>query len=188
MSPPNRPVGESPGAPRDRRPSSTPVRSGALAHRAEGRRLKPVEVSSDRSRIDRVLVHAFLTRHTRWARGIDRARVDRAIDASLCFGAFVDGAQIGFARVITDGVTFAYLCDVFVLPAWRGAGAARALLAAIDAHDQLQGLRRFLLFTTDAHGLYGRFGFTPLRHPERGMERLRTDLYTSTDVTRETCP
>ena len=138
-----------------------------------------LEVSSDRNRIDRALVHAFLSQQSNWARGIDRARIDRAIDASLCFGAFSDGAQIGFARVITDGATFAYLCDVFVLPNWRGRGVAHAMLAAVDAHPCLQGLRRFLLFTADAHGLYGRFGFTPLAHPERGMERLRTDLYTS---------
>jgi GNAT superfamily N-acetyltransferase len=119
-----------------------------------------LEVSADRTRID-------------------RARVDRAIDASLCFSAFAGEAQVGFARVITDFATFAYLCDVFVLRDWRGRGVAHALLAAIDAHPQLQGLRRFLLFTTDAHGLYRGFGFVPLAHPERGMERLRSDLYTS---------
>lgn len=140
-------------------------------------------ISSKRSEVDRAAVHAFLSEHAAWSRGIDRARVERAIDGSLCFSALAAHAdereaQIGFARVITDGATFAYLCDVFVLPAWRGRGVARALLAAIDAHPHLQGLRRFLLFTSDAHGLYARAGFTPLTHPERGMERLRTDLYT----------
>jgi GNAT superfamily N-acetyltransferase len=142
--------------------------------------MSAIEVSCEAARIDRALVHAFLSAHSSWARGIDRARVERAIDGSLCFGAFADGAQIGFARVITDGATFAYLCDVFVLPQWRGTGVARALLSAVDGHPQLQGLRRFLLFTADAHGLYRRFRFAPLAHPERGMERLRTDLYTST--------
>lgn len=161
MSPPGRPQGESLGAQR------------------EGCQAGAIEVSSARARIDRALVHAFLSQHSSWARGIDRARVDRAIDASLCFGAFSGGAQVGFARVITDSATFAYLCDVFVLPNWRGRGVAHAMLAAVDAHPCLQGLRRFLLFTADAHGLYHRFGFTPLMHPERGMERLRTDLYTS---------
>jgi GNAT superfamily N-acetyltransferase len=141
--------------------------------------MSAIEISSERVRIDRAAVHAFLSEQSAWARGIDRARVDRSIDASLCFGAFAHGQQIGFARVVTDGATFAYLCDVFVLPDWRGQGVARALMGAVDAHPQLQGLRRFLLFTTDAHGLYGRFGFRPLSHPERGMERLRTDLYTS---------
>jgi GNAT superfamily N-acetyltransferase len=136
------------------------------------------EISSDPARIDRTAVHAFLSEQSYWARGIDRARVDRSIDNSLCFGAFADAAQIAFARVITDGATFAYLCDVFVLPGWRGRGVARELMAAIDAHPHLQGLRRFLLFTSDAHRIYSRFGFTPLKHPERGMERLRANLYT----------
>jgi GNAT superfamily N-acetyltransferase len=160
--------------------SSASLKRQLLSAQREGTAVTPIEVSSDPARIDRAAVHAFLSAESTWARGIDRARVERALDASLCFGAFADGAQIGFARVITDSATFAYLCDVFVLPAWRGRGVARALLAAIDGHPQLQGLRRFLLFTSDAHGLYGRFGFTPLAHPERGMERLRTDLYTST--------
>jgi GNAT superfamily N-acetyltransferase len=136
------------------------------------------EISSDRARIDRTAVHAFLSEQSYWARGIDRARVDRSIENSLCFGAFAEARQIGFARVITDGATFAYLCDVFVLPEWRGQGVAGELMAAIDAHPQLQGLRRVLLFTSDAHRIYSRFGFTPLKHPERGMERLRADLYT----------
>ena len=140
-------------------------------------------ISSDRSEVDRSAVHAFLSEQAYWSRGIDRARVERAIDGSLCFSALSAQAdereaQIGFARVITDGATFAYLCDVYVLPDWRGRGVARALLAAIDAHPSLQHLRRFLLFTSDAHGLYARAGFTPLKHPERGMERLRSDLYT----------
>jgi GNAT superfamily N-acetyltransferase len=138
-----------------------------------------IDISGERTRIDRAAVHPFLSEHSTWARGIDRARVHRSIDASICFGAFAHGEQVGFARVITDAATFAYLCDVFVLPAWRGQGVARALAAAVDAHARLQGLRRFLLFTADAHGLYRRFGFTPLAHPERGMERLRPDLYTS---------
>lgn len=158
---------------------SAPDGAEPAVRSAADRRHAVIEVSAERARVDRAAVHAFLSGQSTWARGIDRARVDRAIDASLCFAAFADGAQIGFARVITDGATFAYLCDVFVLPAWRGRGVARTLLAAIDAHPQLQELRRVLLFTADAHGLYRRFGFVPLAHPERGMERLRADLYTS---------
>lgn len=138
-----------------------------------------IRISSKRADVDRAAVHAFLSEQAPWSRGIDRTRVDRAIDSSLCFSALQASAgQIGFGRVISDSATFAYLCDVYVLPAWRGRGVASALLAAIDAHPQLQGLRRFLLFTSDAHGLYARAGFVPLTHPERGMERLRTDLYT----------
>lgn len=140
------------------------------------------EISADRARVDRAAVHAFLSQQAYWSLGIDRARVDRAIDGSLCFGAYADGEQIGFARVISDCATFAYLCDVFVIDAWRGRGVARALLQAIDGDPRLQELRRFLLFTADAHRLYAGFGFTPLQRPERGMERLRTDLYTRTPI------
>jgi GNAT superfamily N-acetyltransferase len=139
-------------------------------------------ITTDQSRIDCNAVHAFLTEQAPWSRGIALATVTRAMQHSLCFAALEhDGpgaALIGFARVVTDRATFAYLCDVFVLPQSRSRGVARALLAAIDQHAELQGLRRFLLFTRDAHGLYAAQGFTPLTHPERGMERLRSDLYT----------
>jgi len=148
------------------------------ARRKAGAPQPEIDVSCDRARIDRVLVHAFLSQQSGWARGIDRARVDRSIEGSLCFSAWIGNDQVGFARVITDAATFAYLCDVFVLPAWRSRGVARVLMTAVDAHPDLQGLRRFLLFTSDAHGLYSRFGFAPLAHPQRGMERLRADLYT----------
>lgn len=141
-----------------------------------------VHISTDAARLDLDLVHAFLSQQAYWCRGIPRATVERAIAGSLCFGAYAgvdSGApQLGFARVITDRATFAYLCDVFVLPAHRRRGVAKALMAAIAAHPDLQGLRRFLLFTADAHGLYARHGFTPLQHPARGMERLDPDAYT----------
>lgn len=140
------------------------------------------EISADRARVDRAAVHAFLSQQAHWSLGIDRARVDRAIDGSLCFGAYADGKQIGFARVISDCATFAYLCDVFVIESWRGRGVARALMQTIDGDPRLQELRRFLLFTADAHRLYAGFGFTALQRPERGMERLRTDLYTRTPI------
>jgi GNAT superfamily N-acetyltransferase len=138
-----------------------------------------IVVSDDPARLDRDAIHRFLSQEAYWSRGIDRATVERSIAHSLCFGAYAADAQIGFARVITDRATFAYLCDVFVLAAWRGHGVAARMLAAIDAHPSLQRLRRFLLFTTDAHGLYRRFGFTPLATPERGMERLQLNPYTS---------
>lgn len=139
-------------------------------------------VTTDTARIDCAAVHAFLTEEAHWSRGIPRDTVERAMANSLCFAALAhdaaDAPLLGFARVVTDRATFGYLCDVFVLPAWRGRGIARALLAAIDAHPDLQSLRRFLLFTRDAGGLYVAHGFTPLAHPERGMERLRAHLYT----------
>ena len=109
-----------------------------------------------------------------------RAVVERAIEHSLCFSAFDGEAQVGFARVVTDRATFAYLCDVFVLPPARGRGVSKALMAAIDAHPDLQGLRRFLLATADAHGLYAQHGFAPLTRPERFMERYRPDVYQKT--------
>lgn len=137
------------------------------------------EVSDDKARLDRGAIHRFLSEDAYWSRGVGRATVDRAIDGSLCFGAYRGATQVGFARVITDGATFAYLCDVFVLPPWRGQGASRGILEAIDRHPALQGLRRFLLFTRDMHPLYAKFGFTPLARPERGMERLLDNVYRS---------
>lgn len=135
-------------------------------------------IDTDPARLDRAAIHRFLSTESSWARGIDRATVDRSLDHSLCFGAYRGAVQVGLARVVTDRATFAYLCDVFVLSAERGRGVARALMAAVMAHPDLQRLRRFVLSTRDSHGLYAAFGFTPLVHPERGMERLDADLYT----------
>jgi GNAT superfamily N-acetyltransferase len=132
-----------------------------------------IEVSADAGRIDRVLVHRFLSQQSYWARGIDRATLDH----SLCFGAFAQRRQIGFARVITDRATFGYVADVFVLPEWRGRGVAQALMRAIDAHPALQRLRRMALMARDAHGMYACCGFKPLASPERWMERHNPDVY-----------
>ncbi len=136
-----------------------------------------IEIDTDAARLDVGLIHNNLSEHAYWCLGIPRDVVERALGGSLCFGAYDGAAQVGFARVITDGATFAYLGDVFVLPEWRGKGVARLMLAAVDAHPRLQGLRRFLLFTRDMHVLYRDFGFTPLAHPERGMERVVADVY-----------
>ena len=140
-----------------------------------------IEISSDPDWIDIDRVWRFLRDEAYWSRGIPRAVVERAIERSLVWGAYeVNGAtrsQIGFLRVVSDRATFAYLCDVFVLPDWRGRGIAHRLLAAALAHPDLQGLRRWLLFTRDAHALYSRAGFTPLANPLRGMERLDSDVY-----------
>ena len=136
-----------------------------------------LRIGTDPAEIDFERVHGFLSREAYWCRGVPAETLRRAIDHSLCFNAFEDGAQVGFARVVTDRATFAYLCDVFVLPEARGLGVSKVMMQAIDAHPDLQGLRRFVLATADAHGLYAQYGFAPLTKPERFMERYRPDVY-----------
>lgn len=134
------------------------------------------EITSDRTRFDLDAIHAFLSQ-TYWAAGIPRATVERAVANSVCFAVLHDGAQVGFARMITDKATFAYLSDVYVLEAHRGKGLARRIMDAVRQHPDLQGLRRQLLGTRDAHGLYAKYGFKPLAAPERMMEVLVPDIY-----------
>jgi len=134
------------------------------------------EISTDTARFDVDLIHDFL-RNSYWARNIPRTVVEKCIRGSLCFGAFAGGQQVAFARAITDRVTFAYLADVFVLPAHRGRGVARLLMRSILDHPDLQGLRRWLLATRDAHGLYARFGFQPLKEVENYMTIHNPDVY-----------
>ena len=122
------------------------------------------------------MVHGFLT-ESYWAEGISREVMARSIENSLCFGVFGDGKQIGFARVISDYATFAYIGDVFVLESYRGHGLGKWLMECVIGHPWLQGLRRWTLLTRDAHGLYGQFGFTPLKRPERYMERHDPEVY-----------
>jgi GNAT superfamily N-acetyltransferase len=134
------------------------------------------EISTSRDRLDVDVVHGFLT-ESYWSPDIPRETVERAIAGSLNFGLYRNGRQIGFARVITDGATFAYFADVFVLPDYRGAGLATWLMTTALAHPALAGLRRYLLATLDAHAVYARCGFTPLARPERFMEITRPDPY-----------
>ncbi len=134
------------------------------------------EISTDRSRLDVGLIHDFL-RSSYWAQGIPRAVVERSIQHSLCFGAFLGGRQVGFARVISDFASIAYVADVFVVPEHRGRGISKLLMRAIIEHPDLQGLRRILLATRDAHGLYAQFGFEPLTHPEAFMTLHKPDVY-----------
>ncbi len=136
------------------------------------------EISTARERLDVPLIHGFLTQ-SYWSPGIPRDLVERAIAGSLNFGIYRDGCQIGFARVVTDGATFAYFADVFVLPGYRGAGLASWLMTTALTHPALTGLRRYLLATRDMHALYARCGFVPLPHPERFMEIHRPDIYRS---------
>jgi len=133
-------------------------------------------VSTDKARIDVAAVHAFLAT-AYWSPGIPEETVRRAIHGSLCFGIYHGAEQVGFARVITDQATYAYLSDVYVLDAHRGRGLATWLMEVIMAHPALQGLRRFSLSTRDAHSLYRPFGFGPVANPDRQMEILRRDIY-----------
>lgn len=133
-------------------------------------------ISTDPGRLDRPLIHEVLAA-TYWAGGIPRAVVDRSIEGALCFGLYENDRQVGFARVITDRATFAYLADVFVLESHRGRGLARWLMETILAHEDLQGLRRWMLLTRDAHPLYRQVGFTELAHPERVMEKVNPKVY-----------
>ena len=133
-------------------------------------------VSTDPARLDINAIHAYLTQ-SYWSPGVTREVVERAAAHSLCFGLYHGDAQVGFARVVSDHATFAYLCDVYVLEAHRGQGLSKWLMQVIAAHPALQGLRRFMLGTKDAHGLYAQFGFTPLANPARLMEILRPDVY-----------
>lgn len=139
--------------------------------------MSEIEISTDRARLDLAVVHRFLTQESHWARGIDRTTVERSVRNSLCFGAYRDGAQVGFARVVTDRATFAFVCDVFVLPQVRGQGIARLLCEAIMRHPDLQGLRRMALTSRDARGLYERIGFKALASPAIWMERHSPDIY-----------
>lgn len=134
---------------------------------------------TDRQRIDVVAVHAFLSR-SYWAEGISMELVERSIANSLCF-ALLDGErQVGFARVVTDRATFAYLCDVYVLEEWRGRGLGKWLVEEVKAHPDLQGLRRFVLVTKDAHALYACLGFQTLANPAGFMEIAVPGIYKRT--------
>jgi len=139
--------------------------------------MNQIEISSDPARLDIAVVHRFLAQESHWARGIDRATVERSVRNSLCFGAYRTDALVGFARVVTDRATFAFVCDVFVLPEARGQGVARRLVEAIMRHPDLQGLRRMALTSRDAQGLYERVGFASLANPERWMERFFPAIY-----------
>jgi GNAT superfamily N-acetyltransferase len=134
-------------------------------------------ISTDRERLSLDVVHGFLT-NCYWAKGIPREVVARSIEHALCFGIYDgDGAQVGFARVISDFATIAYIGDVFVLEPQRGRGLGKWLMECIVQHPALQNLRRWILTTRDAHGLYSQFGFTPVKAPERFMELHRPNVY-----------
>jgi len=136
----------------------------------------PYSISTDPDRLDLDAIHAFLAHESYWAAGIAKDVLARGITHSLCFGVYHAGAQIGFARVISDYATYAYLNDVYILSQHRGQGLASWLIECVLVHPDLQGLRRFMLTTKDAQSFYGRFGFIGLVFPTRHMERLAPDF------------
>jgi len=125
--------------------------------------------SDDKEKIDALAVHHYLSTQSYWAKDIPLEIVRKSIDNSLCFGIYKDKQQVGFARWITDKATFAYLADVYVEEQYRGLGLSKKLLSLMLFHKDLQGLRRYMLGTLDAHGLYAQYGFKALEHPERMM-------------------
>ena len=134
-------------------------------------------ISSNPKEMDLSVIHGYLS-SSYWAKGIPLQVMEKAINNSLCFGVFTNaGEQVGFARMITDYATSAYLADVFVLEKHRGKGISKWLVKTIIEYPDLQGLRRMLLATSDAHGLYQQFGFTPLNSPELFMELHQPDVY-----------
>jgi GNAT superfamily N-acetyltransferase len=139
-------------------------------------------VTCDPAKLDRAVIAQFLA-SSYWAKGIPAATVEKSLAHSLCFALLDAERQVGFARVMSDYATFAYLADVFVLPEYRGRGLAKWLVECVLSHADLQGLRRWMLATRDAHGLYERLGFTALEKPEIFMERHDRNAYGATDIT-----
>lgn len=140
--------------------------------------VKGYRISTNHDEMDLLIIHGFISR-SYWARDIPVATMQRAIENSLCFGVFsTSGAQVAFARMITDKATFAYLADVFVIEEHQGKGLSKYLIKAILEHPELQGLRRMVLATKSAHGLYEKFGFKALASPQTFMELLVPDIYT----------
>lgn len=134
-------------------------------------------IDTDNARLDVDAVQAFLENDSYWAQTRTRDQTETAIANSICFGLYCGERQIGFARVVSDRATFAYIGDVYVLDEFRGQGLSKWLMETIIAHPELQGLRRWVLATRDAHGLYEKYGFHELVHPERWMERPAPDAY-----------
>ncbi len=140
-------------------------------------------ISTDPARLDLDVIYGFLT-NCYWSKGIPREVVARSVEHSLCFGVYDgSGVQVGFARVVSDFATVAYLGDVFILESHRGRGLSKGLMECITKHPALQGMRRWILLTRDAHGLYEKFGFMPVKAPERYMELHDPSVYETRKTT-----
>lgn len=139
--------------------------------------MEDILISSDKSRLNLTFIHVYLNEQSYWAKGIPFETVQRSIDHSLCYGVYRDEVQIGFARVVTDQATFAYLADVFIVPAHQGKGYAQQLIQFIKSDERLRGLRRWLLVTRDAHELYRKLGFSEPAEPQNYMEIRNPAVY-----------
>jgi GNAT superfamily N-acetyltransferase len=142
-----------------------------------GYNLNDYRISTDRSELDLGVIHHYLSEESYWAMGIPFVTLKKAIDHSLNFGVYHQNKQIGFARLVTDYATFAYLCDVFILEEHRGKGISKWLMKIINEHPELQGFRRWVLLTRDAHGLYAQHNWSAIKTPDRYMERHFPDVY-----------
>ena len=142
---------------------------------------QPPFISTDKSLIQIETIHSVL-KESYWAKNIPMEILKRSIENSICFGVYLEKEQIGFCRVITDKATFAYLADVFIVNDQRGKGYSKLLMKHVMEHPDLQGLRKFLLGTADAHGLYRQFGFKELANPERMMEITISNIYQNKSV------
>jgi len=143
-------------------------------------------ISSDDALLDVKLIHDFIANQSYWGQGRKIETVQRALDNSLNFGIYKNDEQIGFARVVTDFATFAWVADVFIVEAHRGQGLSKWLMETILAHPELQKFRRWVLATKDAHGLYRQFGFDELKRPERWMERPDPQMQEAPDYWKDT--
>jgi len=138
------------------------------------------EISTDQDRLNVDMIFHFLSEESYWSSGIPKVVVERSINNSMCFGVYYGEAQVGFARIVTDKATFALVADVFILESHRGKGLSKWLMREVMEHPDLQGLRRLLLLTSDAHSLYAQFGFTEIGNAWRFMEALYPDVYGQT--------
>jgi len=134
-------------------------------------------ISTDQELLDIDLIHRYLSEEAYWSKGIPKEVVKESIRNSLNFGLYDQGGQVGYARVISDYATIAYLGDVFILPDYQGKGLSKKLMQEVMFHPKLQGLRRWILLTRDAHGLYEQFGWKPIGKPDRWMERHNQNVY-----------
>jgi GNAT superfamily N-acetyltransferase len=145
-------------------------------------------ISTDNNRLDIFVIHDFVSNQSYWGQGRSLETVERALNNSVNFGIYKAQEFIGFGRVVTDYATFAWIADVFVLPEHRGRGLSKWLMEVIMSHPELQGFRRWVLATKDAHSLYARFGFIPLHRPERWMERPDPTMQESPDYWKNDPP